>query len=167
MSQQTTKTRLSFIEVLIIVIGVPFALIAASMSYNNWNMHTSPSILGIPTITVEKINNVLCEAKSSACGTGKSLYDEGYKHNINATFALAVFAEGSNYGKLPCNPTPACITFHNTWKDSYKAWYDEIAGPDFVGSGITSPSAVIAKLNPPNVNLYTQALNKDVDTWSK
>jgi hypothetical protein len=165
MAQQMSKPRLNFIEVMIIVIGIPFAIIAVGMTYNNWIVHTTPTILGIPTITPEKINDVLCSAKSDACGTGQSLYDEGYKHNINAEFALAVFSEGSEFGKLPCSPTPACITFHKTWQNSYKAWYDMIAGPDFVGAGLTSPSAVIAKLNPPNVSLYTQALNSDVKKW--
>jgi hypothetical protein len=162
---QQIKPRLNFIEILIIAIGLPFAIVAGTMSYSNWNVHTTPTVLGIPTITVQKINDVLCEAKSNACGTGQSLYDEGYKHNINAEFALAVFSEGSAFGKLPCNPTPACITFHKTWQDSYKAWYDTIAGPAFVGAGLTSPSAVIAKFSPPNANLYMQSVNNDVKKW--
>src|SRR4051794_24638806 len=121
-----TKTRLSFIEVLIIVIGLPLALIAASMSYNNWQAHTGPgSILGIPSVSPQQIDNVLCKAKSPACGTGQALYNEGWRASIDAGFALAVFHEGSNYGKLACNPSAACISYNKSWPASYRAWFDE------------------------------------------
>ena len=74
---------------------------------------------------MQKINDVLCEAKSNACGTGRSLYDEGYKHNINAEFALAVFlkvARLESYHAIQVRMYP----FHKSWQDSYKAWYETI-----------------------------------------
>jgi len=46
-------------------------------------------------------------------------------------------------------------------QDSYRAWFDEIKGPDFVGSGLTTSNAIIAKLNPPNSNQYAQTVNTD------
>jgi len=163
---QQVKTRLSFIEILIIVIGLPLALIAATMSYNNWMAHTAPnSILGIPSVSPTQIDNVLCKAQSPACHTGQQLYNEGWRDEIDAGFALAVFHSGSNYGKLPCNASAACISYHKSWADSYRAWFDEIKGPDFVGSGLTTSSAIITKLNPPNAPQYAQTVNADMATW--
>jgi hypothetical protein len=163
---QQVKTRLSFIEILIVVIGLPLAIIAATMSYSNWQAHTAQgSILGIPSISAQQIDNVLCKAQSPACHTGQQLYNEGWRDEIDAGFALAVFHEGSNYGKLPCNAGAACISFNKTWESSYRAWFDEIKGPDFVGSGLTTSSAIIAKLNPPNAPQYAQMVNADMATW--
>lgn len=161
-----TKTRLTFIEVLIVVIGLPLAIIAATMSYNNWQAHTGPnSVLGIPSISAQQIDNVLCKAKSPACGTGQQLYNEGWRAEIDAGFALAVFHSGSNYGKLVCNPSFACIAFHKTWAQSYREWFDEIKGPDFVGSGLTTSTQIIDKLNPPNAPQYAQTVNSDMQLW--
>ena len=166
MAQQITKTRLSFIEIILIVIGLPLALIGASMSYTNWMAHTGPgSVLGIPSISAQQIDNVLCKAKSPACGTGQQLYNEGWRDEIDANFALAVFHEGSDYGRLPCSQNAACISFNKSWPASYRAWFDEIKGPDFVGSGLTTSSAIIAKMSPPNSNQYAQTVNADMATW--
>jgi hypothetical protein len=161
-----TKTRLNFIEVLIIVIGLPLAIFAASMSYNNWMAHTAPgSVLGIPSVSPQQIDYVLCKAKSPACKTGQQLYNEGWRAHIDAGFALAVFHEGSNYGKLPCNASAACIPYSKSWASSYRAWFDEIKGPDFVGSGLTTSTQIITKLNPPNAPQYTQTVNSDMQLW--
>ena len=152
-----TKTHLNLIEFIIVIVGLPLALITASMSYSNWMAHTGPgSVLGIPSISAEQIDNVLCKAKSPACGTGQQLYNEGWRDEIDAGFALAVFHEGSNYGKLPCNASEACISYHKSWASSYRTWFDEIKGPDFVGAGLTTSSAIITKLNPPNAPQWTE-----------
>jgi hypothetical protein len=161
-----TKTRLSVIEFIIIIVGLPIALIVAGMSYSNWQAHTGPnSVLGIPSVSPTQIDNVLCKAKSPACGTGQQLYNEGWRAEIDAGFALAVFHEGSDYGKLPCNASAACISYSKSWAQSYREWFDEIKGPDFVGSGLTTSTQIIAKLNPPNVPQYAQTVNSDMATW--
>jgi len=163
---QQVKTRLSFIEILIVVIGLPLAIIAATMSYSNWQAHTAHgSILGIPSISAQQIDTVLCKAQSPACHTGQQLYNEGWRAEIDANFALAVFHEGSNYGKLPCNASAACISYSKSWANSYRAWFDEIKGPDYVGSGLTTSNAIIAKLNPPNAPQYAQTVTTDMATW--
>jgi hypothetical protein len=168
MAQQITKTRLSFIEIAIVVVGLPIALIVASMSYHNWNAHTAPgSVLGIPSVSPQQIDYVLCKAQSPACHTGQALYDEAWRADIDGGFALAVFHEGSNYGKLPCNAGTACIAFNKTWPVSYRAWFKEIKGPDFVGSGLTTRDKIIAKMAPPNTNLYAKAVNDDMAMWDK
>jgi hypothetical protein len=165
MAQQITKTRLNFIEVLLVVIGLPLALIGASMSYANWMAHTGPgSVLGIPSISAQQIDNVLCKAKSPACGTGQQLYNEGWRDEIDAGFALAVFHEGSDYGKLPCNASAACISYSKSWANSYRAWFNTIKS-DYVDTGLTTSSAIIAKLNPPNAPQYAQTVNSDMATW--
>jgi len=79
MAQQTTKTRLNFIEVLIIVIGLPLAIVAATMSYNNWMAYTGPgSVLGIPSNLSSQIDTVLCKAGSPALQRTATLH-EGWK----------------------------------------------------------------------------------------
>jgi hypothetical protein len=166
MAQQITKTRLNPLEFIIVIVGAPLALIALFMSYNNWQAHTAPnSILGISSVSAQQIDNVLCKAKSAACGTGQQLYNEGWNAEIDANFALAVFHEGSDYGKLPCNQSASCIPYSKSWAQSYRAWFDEIKGPDFVGSGLTTSNAIIAKLNPPNAPQYAQTVNSDMATW--
>jgi hypothetical protein len=165
MAQQITKTRLSVIEFIIVIVGLPIALIMAGMSYNNWQAHTAPgSILGIPSVSPQQVDNVLCKAKSPACGTGQQLYNEGWRAGIDGGFALAVFHEGSDYGRLPCNQSAACISYSKSWADSYRAWFNTIKS-DYVDTGLTTSSAIIAKLNPPNANQYAQAVTADMTAW--
>ena len=129
MAQQITKTRLSVIEFIIVIVGLPIALIMAGMSYNNWQAHTAPgSILGIPSVSAQQIDTVLCKAKSPACGTGQQLYNEGWRAEIDANFALAVFHEGSDYGKLPCSQSAACISYTNRGQHHIRGWYSTIKG---------------------------------------
>ena len=56
------------------------------------------TISGAPTITPEKINEVLKEYNSPAAGMGQYIYDEGIKHGINPAMALAFYVVESSCG---------------------------------------------------------------------
>jgi hypothetical protein len=78
---------------------------------------------------------------------------------------LAVFREGSNYGKLPCNKTLACISYDGkSWDSSYDAWLSGVSA-QYIKKGITTTSAVITAMAPPNETQYAQAVNTSMNTW--
>src|SRR5262249_22791959 len=84
---------------------IPVAIVAVFWSYNNWMTKTgqgtySPttSITGSPSISADKINTILCAAKSPACGTGYALYSYGIQYDVDPAFALAVFKHESSLG---------------------------------------------------------------------
>ena len=161
------KTNLSAIELLIIIVGIPLAILATTWSYSNWNAHTAPySVLGNGAMNPQAIDNILCTYKSPACHTGQALFDEGWKHDANPDYALAFFYEGSNFGKVPCIPSAVCIGFTGTWEASYKAWYDTINSPLYKGSGVVTVPQIVAKIGPPNPDRYTQAVEEAVKLWT-
>ena len=157
-----TLNPFDYILAAILLVG---AFIVLPWSFNAWNAHPAPqSVLGISSIPWTQIDDILCKAKSPACGTGQTLSNEGWNNDIDASFALAVFHEGSNYGKLACNPTPACITFKGTWAQSYATWYATIK-TQYVKHGITTIPAILSAMAPPNETQYAQAVNTSMSTW--
>ncbi len=98
----------------------------------------SYAVMGRPTITAARINQVLCGAGSPACGTGTALYSLGVKYGIDPAFALAFFNEESTYGKygiasvnrglgnIRCTPGYWCLNgfrAYHTWAAGYQDWY--------------------------------------------
>ena len=99
------------------------------------------SIQGSPSISAEKINSILCNAGSPACGKGKTLYDEGVAVGINPAYALAFFQHESSFGTagvarssrslsnmrcvngIPCEGGYA---YFASWEQGFQAWYDLI-----------------------------------------
>src|SRR5690348_16651301 len=55
-------------------------------------------VRGLPSLTGDQINSILCKAESPACGTGNDLYQLGVQYGINSAYALAFFWHESNYG---------------------------------------------------------------------
>jgi hypothetical protein len=58
------------------------------------------TISGAPTITPEKIDEVLREYHSPAAGMGQYIYDQGVKHGINPAMALAFYVVESKCGTI-------------------------------------------------------------------
>lgn len=56
------------------------------------------NVEGPPTITPDKINEVLAQYHSPAQGLGQYIYDEGVKYGINPAVALAFFVQESSCG---------------------------------------------------------------------
>jgi len=163
-----TKSHFSPLEFLILIIGIPMAIWAMMWSFQGVQAHTAPdSILGVSRISATKIDGILCKAKSPACqtGMGQEIVNRAWQYDIDGTFLLAVFHEGSNYGKLPCNPTLACITYDKkSWDSSYNTWLSGIH-TQYVAKGITTTSTVIAAMSPPNQTAYAADVNASMNTW--
>lgn len=89
------------------------------------------ALKGPPTITPEKIDQVLKSFNSPASGLGQHIYDEGVKRGINPAVALAFFVQESTAG------TKGVATETNSWGNikgegpagSYKGFkaYDNFA----------------------------------------
>jgi hypothetical protein len=163
-----TKSRLGILEFLILLVGIPMAVWAVMWSYGGVQAHTaSDSILGISRISAAKIDKVLCDAKSPACqeGMGQDIVNRAWQYDIDGNFLLAVFREGSNYGKLSCNPTLACIAYDGkSWDSSYNTWLSGVS-TQYVKKGITTTSAVIAAMSPPSQAAYLADVNASMNTW--
>ena len=161
------KSSLKPAEYALAIILVIGAFLAVPWSFNNWQKHVQPySVLGLSPIGEAKINKVLCDAHSPACGTGHTLYNMGFAEGIDSEFALSIFHEGSNFGKLSCSPTAACITYDGkSWTTSYKAWFDTINGPEYVGAGLTTIPQIIAKMSPPDETAYAADVNASMTAW--
>jgi hypothetical protein len=164
----SAKRQLSLIEFLLVIVGIPLAVMAVMWSYNGVQEHTAPdSILGVTRISATKIDKILCDAKSPACkeGMGTDIVNRAWAHDIDGNFMLAIFHEGSNYGKLPCNKTLACISYDGkSWDSSYDAWLSGVS-TQYVKKGITTTSAVIAAMGPPNQAAYLGDVNVSMNTW--
>jgi hypothetical protein len=162
------KTKFSALELIVLIVGIPMAVWAMMWSYNGVQAHIAPdSILGVTGINPVKIDDILCKAKSPACktGMGQDIVNRAWQYDIDGTFLLAVFHEGSNYGKLPCNPTLACITYDKkSWDSSYNTWLSCIH-TQYIAKGITTTEAVIAAMSPPNEGQYAQSVNTSMNTW--
>jgi Mannosyl-glycoprotein endo-beta-N-acetylglucosaminidase len=121
------------------------------------------SVVGSPTVAAAKVDTVLCNAGSPACGTGQALYDLSKQYNIDDAVALAFFKHESQYGTLGmaratkslgnigCEAGYDCyqgFASFTSWVQGYRAWYELISGPMYVGSGLTTVSAILAKYDP-------------------
>ncbi len=57
----------------------------------------------------------------------------------------------------------------NSWDDGYQHWYMLIAGPVYVGVGLTTVEQIIPKYAPSadqnNVAAYIQAVEQAVNQW--
>jgi len=163
-----TKSRLGPLEFLLLIVGIPCAIWAVMWSYNGVQAHTAPdSILGISRISAVKIDKILCDAKSPACkeGMGTDIVNRAWAHDIDGNFMMAIFREGNLYGKLTCSKTLACISYDGkSWDSSYDTWLSGVS-TQYVKRGITTTSAVIAAMGPPNQAAYVADVNAHMNTW--
>jgi hypothetical protein len=168
------------------------AFFVVPWSYNNWMTKTGPggtyspttAVTGSPSITADKIDSVLCSAKSPACGTGTQLYTYGKEYGVDPAFALAVFKHESSYGtagvarqtlslgNLRCIPDAACqggYAAFPSWQSGYSAFYKLISGPLYIGSGLVTPEQILAKYAPTadgnDPSQYAADVESTVTTW--
>jgi hypothetical protein len=164
----SAKRQLSLIEFLLVIVGIPLAVMAVMWAYNGVQEHTAlDSILGVSRISAVKIDKILCDAKSPACkeGMGTDIVNRAWAHDIDGNFMMAIFREGNLYGKLKCNPTLACISYDGkSWDSSYDAWLSGVS-TQYVKKGITTTSAVIAAMSPPSQTAYLADVTSSMNTW--
>ena len=175
---------------LAIILGV-LCLPILLWSYNVWMTKTgsstysnTTSITGSPSISASQIDAILCKNNSPACGTGYSLESYGQQYGIDPAFALAVMKRESSFGKygrarrnlslgnLRCIAGYACndgFAAFNSWQQGYSAFYKLIAGPLYVGSGLTTPEQIMARYAPRADNNDPSGYAADVEasmrTW--
>jgi hypothetical protein len=125
------------------------------------------SVLGGPSLSAAFIDRVLSRYGSPAVGTGQALYALSQQYGIDDAFALAFFWHESNFGlngearvthslgNLRCIANVACIDQDRggyaafpDWATGYAAWYALIAGPMYVGDGLTTVQEIIPRYAP-------------------
>lgn len=132
---------------------------------------------GPPTITAEKIDEVLKSYGSPATGLGQEIYDEGVKRGINPAVALAFFIQESSAGTAGVarstkswgnikgsGPAGSYKGFraYDTWEQGVQDWYRLIddkylAPPSEGGRGYETLSQVISTYAPSSDNNNEQA----------
>jgi hypothetical protein len=141
-----------------------------------------------PSITVERINQILARAHSPAAGLGQALYKLGIRYGIDPNFALAFFHHESAFGttgvarvtlslsNMRCVPEYRCLNENGgyaifaTWVQGFEAWFKLIRNL-YVGEwGRVTVDQIIPVYAPSsdnnNVAAYISAVKHDVDTWS-
>lgn len=110
------------------------------------------TMTGPPTITPQKIDQVLASYGSPAQGMGQKVYDMGVAHGINPALALAFYIQESSAG------TRGKAVRTNSWgnekgwrynniEDGLKRWYTNIS-QNYVGKGFNRLPNVIHKYAP-------------------
>lgn len=164
--------------------GNPFAS-RASVQSAQPAPASGTSVVGGPSLSASQINAILHSAGSPADGTGQDLYNLSQQYGIDDAFALAVFKHESGYGKNGeaaitrslgnLRPVPGeaferdgYAVFY-TWQAGYAAFYKLIAGPLYVGAGLTTPSAIMPRYAPSednnNPQEYAFDVEQDMQSW--
>lgn len=146
---------------------------------------------GPPTITAEKIDEVLKSFGSPAAGLGQVIYDEGVKRGINPAVALGFFvqessagtkgvaAETNSWGNIKGDgPAGSYKGFraYNNFEEGVKDWYrlidDKYLAPQSEGGrGYSTLSQVIKTYAPGSDNNdekgYVANVKGMVEGWAK
>lgn len=188
---------IAIVAVVVIVLGIVMAVAGPGSRFSTgWQYATGSnpisqapasgnSIVGSPSITAQFIDQMLSKYGSPAAGTGQDLYDLGQQYHVDPAFALSVFWAESNFGKAGeasytrslgnLRPVPGeayerdgYAAFY-TWQDGYRAFYKLIAGPLYVGSGLSTPETIIPKYAPSEDNNspshYIGVVNSCLSLW--
>jgi len=150
------------------------------------------SVVGGPSITAEKIDEVLEKAGSPAKGTSEAFIYYGEQTNIDPAIALAFFAHESNYGtkgvaaktnsigniryREGCydkytSDVSGDFCVYSTWEDSIKAWFELISGNGYAGTGLDTVEKIIPKYAPQEDNndeeTYINSVREKVGKYRK
>jgi hypothetical protein len=142
------------------------------------------SVVGGPSLSAQKINSILCGSGSPACGDGNIFYQDSQQYNIDDADALAFFhhessfgtagaaVETRNVGNIVCTAGYNCIgrfRAYSSWAEGIDDWYRLMAGPGYVGGGLTTLNQIIPVYAPSSdgnsPNEYIQAVESDVQSW--
>jgi hypothetical protein len=177
--QVNGRSRLLFLVCVLSCLGLClFSACAASGGSQ------SLSLVGRPSVTAAFIDQVLAAHHSPAQGLGSVFYDLGEEAGIDPAFALAFFRVESSYGlagvavqslsigNLRCLPDYPCrdgFAWFPSWAEGIKAWYRLIAGPLYVGAGLSTLPAVVHRYAPASDNndevAYVQAVATAITSW--
>ncbi len=144
------------------------------------------SVTARPSITAARINNILCQAHSPACGTGTALYRLGVKYGIDPIFALAFFDKESTFGKYgmatttrslgnirctsDCSLCKHGFRAYHSWEAGYADWYRLIRTLYVNKWHLRTIQQIVQKYAPPSENdtkRYIIDVEHDVDCWRR
>lgn len=143
------------------------------------------SVQGAPTISAAKINQILCDAGSPACGQGQHLYEEGVAIGINPAYALAFFQHESSFGtqgialytrgigNVKCSAGYTCYAgfrSYMSWEESFRDWYALLNTLYIREWHLTTVEQIIPRYAPASddndVQAYISAVVNAVQQWS-
>jgi hypothetical protein len=151
---------------------------------NNLPPATGTSILGSPSLSAQRIDNILCNAGSPACGTGPVFYADSLQYGIDNAYALAFFRHESSFGtngaatqtlsigNIVCTAGYSCIgrfRAYSSWADGITDWFKLIKNV-YVGQwGATTVESIIPHYAPNSDNNdeagYIASVENDVQSW--
>jgi len=141
------------------------------------------AIVGKPSITALRINHILCQASSPACGTGASLYRLGVRYGIDPIFALAFFNKESSFGKygvaatthslgnIRCSDGYSCqegFRSYKSWEEGYADWYQLIRQLYVNNWHLKTIPQIVKRYAPPSENdteQYISDVEQFVSAW--
>jgi hypothetical protein len=150
------------------------------------NHASGSSVVGAPSISAEKINSILCNAGSPACGAGQTFYDDGVKYGIDPVYALAFFKHESSFGtqgaatrtlsigNINCSSGYSCIgrfRAYPTWNGGIHDWFKLISEVYIGQFHASTVEQVIPHYAPSSDNndeaAYIASVEADANSWRK
>jgi hypothetical protein len=141
------------------------------------------SVVGSPSLTAAKIDQILSNAGSPAVGTGQTFYNDSLTYGIDDSVALAFFHHESGYGtsgaavdthnmgNIVCTSGYDCIgrfRAYPSWQAGIDDWYRLIKDV-YISQGHTTVESIIPIYAPSSDNndcsAYISAVETDVQNW--
>ncbi|RLT24519.1 MAG: hypothetical protein DWI30_01205 [Chloroflexi bacterium] len=149
------------------------------------------SVLGPPTITAQRIDEILRVHGSPATGTGQYWIDAGLEYGIDPVYALAFFMHEStlgtnpawsgfkpdgssthNIGNITCAGYPTCygrFRDYPDWQTGIRDWFRLIAVEYIADWGLATVESIIPRYAPQEDNndepLYINSVKLFVAQW--
>lgn len=137
------------------------------------------------TLSAAQIDTILCGAKSPACHTGSSLYQDAISTGIDDAYALAVFKAESSYGtagvavvtrslgNIRCTNGYDCYQGYRayaSWEAGFNDWFRLIKSLYVTSWKLTTVRTIAAKYAPAsenNTSSYAASINDTMSQLSK
>jgi hypothetical protein len=142
------------------------------------------SVVGSPSLSAAKIDAILCNAGSPACGMGATFYADGLQYGIDPAFGIAFFRHESSFGtqgaardtksvgNIVCTPGYDCIgrfRAYSSWADGVHDWFRLIRNLYVDKWGLSTVESIIPRYAPSSDNNneagYIAAVLADVANW--
>jgi hypothetical protein len=165
------------------IIGKAWTDTLASRSQSISAPAQGSSVVGSPSLTAAKIDQILSDAGSPAAGSGQTFYNDSLTYGINDSIALAFFHHESGYGtsgaavdthnmgNIVCTEGYDCIgrfRAYSSWSAGIDDWYQLIKNV-YVSQGHTTVESIIPIYAPSSddndCSAYVSAVESDVQNW--